>query len=90
MQPDKIKPPPTIKIGLRFDRRDLGRLESLQGRLEGGEFEGEPNLFKYAADASRFGDPLVVECEHPDEARQIAAQFVRLGCSEPTLAELSL
>ena len=86
MTREKVVAPTPLRFALRFDRRDQAALERLQGRLQSGEgFDGEPNLFRYAADATARGEPLIVDCEDVDEVRQIAAYFVRLGCHEPVL-----
>lgn len=78
----------TLRIGLRFDRRDRFKLRELAGQVERREIPGERSVFDQAAEAAEQGVPLEVICTHPDEASQMAALYCRLGCRMPAVEEL--
>lgn len=79
-----------IRVGLRFARRDAARLQALANRAMLAELaDGHVATFRYAADAARTGEPLIVQCTHPSEAQVMADGYVRLGITRPAIEDLS-
>jgi hypothetical protein len=79
-----------IRIGLRFDRRDAEYLRTIARQIRSGQRSGETvGGITLAADAAETGEPLIVQCESAQEAKQMAARFVRLGCTMPAIEELT-
>lgn len=81
----------SIKLGLRFHRRDAPLLRTLASRVRNGELgeNANVNTFEQAARAAESGEPLEVICEEPIEAVQMAALYTLHGCSQPVIEELS-
>ncbi len=77
-----------MRIGLRFNQKDKNTLARLAI-----EFEGQPGidtrLYRYASEAARTGEPLIVQCEMAAEAHQMAQMFSNLGVTPPTVEALS-
>lgn len=79
-----------IRVGLRFDAKDAAYLRSLARQVKTGERrDGPVGGLAFAADAAETGEPLILQCSSPQEAKQMAAKFVRLGCSLPAIEELT-
>lgn len=79
-----------IRVGLRFDRGDAGWLRAVARQIRSGQHRGETvGGLTHAAEAAETGEPLIIQCQSPQEAKQIAARFVRLGCSQPAIEELT-
>lgn len=81
--------PDNIRLGIRFDRRDVQLLERLADRVKVRDLTGDTQTFEHAAIAARTGEPLIVQCSHPDEVHQMAAMYATLGCNRPTVEALS-
>lgn len=79
---------PSIRIGLRFNRRDAKLLRELAERAGRRELTEARKVFSDAADAARTGEPLIVLCSTPVEARLMAAGYTRYGVAEPVLESL--
>lgn len=79
-----------IRIGLRFRPRDALLLHQLAERVRHGEL-GPQHVatFENAADAARTGEPLIVLCEHAEEAHLMADGYARLGVARPAIEELT-
>lgn len=81
--------PGTIRVGLRFRRRDARRLHALAARVRNGEIVGDVATFHSAAVSAESGEPLIVYCDHPAEAHVMADLYVRLGVTRPAVEELT-
>ena len=80
----------TIRIGLRFDRRDARTLRALADRAAHRELGANGvQVFQAAAEAATTGEPLIVECQSPLEARLMASGYVRFGVRRPVLEQLN-
>ena len=78
-----------IAVGLRFNRRDVLRLEALAALAEAGQAQGPRELFANAAKDARNGEPTIVMCSDVDEARQLAHHFARYAITVPTIEGVS-
>ena len=79
-----------IRVGLRFNHRDAGLLHALAARVHNGELRGQTiSGLRFAAEAAETGEPLIIRCESADEAHQMAARFILLGCHRPAVEELT-
>lgn len=78
----------TLRIGLRFDRRDRVKLRELAAMVERKEILGDRTTFDQAAEAAEQGVPLEVICTKPEEAIVMASLFRTLGCRAPAVEEL--
>lgn len=79
----------SLRVGLRFDRRDRFKLQELAHRVEQAEIQGDLSTFTEAARAAESGEPLVVICSSPDEAQEMAAMYGTLGCRRPAVEDLA-
>jgi hypothetical protein len=77
------------RVGLRFRKGDARLLQALAERVRQGEIPGAVSTFEQAELAARTGEPLIVICEDPVEAHQMAALYARLGMKRPAVEELS-
>jgi hypothetical protein len=79
-----------IVLGLRFKRRDAGRLRALAAQVRSSELGGHSaKVFTEAARAAELGEPLELHCTDPIEAVQMAAAYVQFGVTAPVIEELS-
>jgi hypothetical protein len=79
-----------IRIGLRFASADAAFLRAVARQITSGQRQGEATGgLTLAADAAETGEPLIMQCDTPQEAHQMAAKFVRLGCTMPAIEELT-
>lgn len=79
-----------IRVGLRFARKDAIALDALANRIMLAELaKGHLATFRYAADAARTGEPLIVQCNHPSEAQVMADGYARLGITRPAIEDLT-
>lgn len=79
-----------MRFGLRFDPQDASYLRAVARQIKGGQRRGETvGGLDHAAEAAETGEPLIVHCESAQEVKQMAARFVRLGCSMPAIDELT-
>ena len=80
----------TIRVGLRFRRRDVARLLACAERVRHMEIgDQHVGLWDSAADAARTGEPLIVQCGTAEEARAMADAFVAYGITRPAVEELT-
>ena len=75
-------------VGLRFRRGEARKLDALADEFARRGVAGT-SLYRAAADSTRAGEPLLVECEAPGEAQQMAAGFAALGVRRPAVEPLS-
>lgn len=79
------KPQP-FKVGLRFDQRDAKLLATIRDRAMRQELGPQAvSLFATAARAASRNEPLELQCDNLDEARQVAEAFPRYGVNAPTI-----
>ena len=80
-----------IRLGLRFDRRDVPRFREWAGRVRNGELgpDASVNTFEQAARAAESGEVLEVFCSEPIEVVQLAASYTVMGFRQPVIEELS-
>lgn len=78
-----------MRVGLRFDRRDRVKLRELASAIERRELPGDTATFTEAARAAELGEPLQVLCDSPMEAHLLASAYVRYGCRQPAVEELT-
>lgn len=79
-----------FRIGLRFAPTDARRLHHLAQRARNDELGGQAvSLFNAAAKAAHTGEPLIVHCEHPLEAVEIADGFTLYGINRPAVEALA-
>lgn len=85
--PEPEQREPTLRFGLRFSRRQAGRLRATAhvARQCGKDAE----VFDRAAESAERGEPLEVLCVSRDEAEQIAAVFVLGGFERPVIDDLN-
>jgi|GEM_PF-3953879 len=76
------------KVGLRFRRGDARILENLARRAQSMELRGGADIFAKAAKAARIGEPLVVICDTPEEAKQMAEGYSLYGMKAPVIEQL--
>jgi hypothetical protein len=79
----------SLRIGLRFDRRDVRRLHELAERAKQRDLQEAHNVFALAGEAATTGEPLIVICGNQLEAVLMAKAYVRWGVREPVLEQLS-
>lgn len=78
----------TKRCGLRFERSEAGKLQSLADRAKARDLKADVSLFVDAAEATRMGDALVVIFEDIEEVVTMVAAFVRFGIKQPAIEEL--
>jgi hypothetical protein len=77
------------KVGLRFRANDADRLAALAARVRLGEIPGAAETFDQAEIAARTGEPLIVVCDNPREAHEMASLYAMAGVERPALEALS-
>ena len=82
---DPAPTPDTLRIAMRFDRRDVSNLRAAAARAKVKDLRADVSTFELAADAALRGEPLIFECDSLDEARLIAAGYTLHGCAAPTI-----
>lgn len=86
----RVLPPNTVKMGLRFQRKDAHQLRVLAQRVIAGDLRGHAlSTFSVAADAAEQGEPLEVECRDPMEAHLMAHGYSLWGIRQPTVEQLN-
>lgn len=78
-----------IAVGLRFNHRDVLKLDALAALADAGGAHGPRELFVKAAEDARIGEPTIIFCSHVDEARQLAQHFATYDITVPNLEEVS-
>jgi len=84
--------PDSIRMGLRFAKSQARTLRNIAEHLrtlDPATNVVDISLFDKAADSAAEGEPLIVMCSDPDEVREMAAVFVRLGVKEPDVEDLN-
>lgn len=80
----------SVRVGLRFARRDARLLRTLAERARSHELgEQAVATFSSAATAALTGEPLIVYCTTPLEAVVMADGYVRYGVQRPAIEELT-
>ena len=78
------------QLGLRFKRYEAPKLRSLAAAVRNGELGGQAsNVFEQAARAAESGEPLIVHCDDPIEAVQMAAAYIAHGVERPVIERLN-
>lgn len=78
-----------LKIGLRFDRNQAPKLRELGDRIRSGQMDTHhAGVFDDAATAAENGEPLIVVCQHSDEAVMMAEGYVLYGIRRPSVEQL--
>ena len=85
--PVPLEAPPSdeLVVYLRFNPRDAERIRRLADRVKTADLRSDVSTFEAAADGAEHAVPVRVVARSIDEVRVIAALFVRLGCTEPTI-----
>lgn len=78
-----------IRAGLRFRPADAPRLWELARRVENGEIRGDRSTYSSAAISAQTGEPLIVYCDDPSQAQQMADLYVCVGITRPAVEELT-
>lgn len=82
--------PDTIRVGLRFERRDARTLRELARRVQLGDLKGHAlTTFTQAAAAAETGEPLQVVCRDRTEAALMAHGYSLWGISQPVIETLN-
>lgn len=78
-----------VKVGLRFRRGDARVLDAFAQQVRNNELMGDVATYEQAASAARTGEPLVVLCDDPKEALQMAALYATAcGIKRPAVEAL--
>jgi hypothetical protein len=78
------------QLGLRFARHDARKLRTLEAAVRNGELGGQAaNVFAQAAAAAESGEPLILYCDSPVEAVEMAAAYIAYGITRPVIEQLS-
>jgi hypothetical protein len=85
---DALQADATIKMGLRFRRKDSQILRFYEERVRNGDYPGDVTTFEQAALAAETGEPLVVHCVEELEVFLMAEGYAALGC-RPSVEELN-
>lgn len=79
-----------IRVGLRFKRQDAPRLRHFAEMVRRGELRGDLGTYAQAANSALTGEPLIVQCERPEEAVVMADLYVTVtGITRPAIEELT-
>lgn len=82
--------PLQARIGLRFKRGQAKTLDRLADHFEVDGHHEHVTLFRQAAIHARSGEPLIIEAESIEEARDLASAFTRYpGVIAPELVQLT-
>lgn len=78
------------RIGLRFTRSQAAPLQRIADRIRAADLTGRVDIttFEAAAEAARTGEPLIVICDHPDEAIAMADAYIFWGIRRPAVEAL--
>jgi hypothetical protein len=80
--------PDHLRIGLRFRRSDVARLRQIVEHYA--NVNGvDVSLFDKAREATEHGEPLIVLCDTPEEALQMAFGFMPWGIERPVIEDLN-
>lgn len=78
------------KFGLRFSKSQARVLDALADRVRQADLAGsDVSTFEQAAMAARLGEPLIVICDEPVEAEQLAGMYAMAGVKRPTVEHLN-
>lgn len=85
---------PELQIGLRFRKGQAKVIEAIAQELRSTPAAVNATeaigLFDKAAEAARSGEPLIVKCRRPEEAQQMADDFVLYGLARPAVEDLGV